>query len=323
MQPDDPQANAVQNAVRGGAEPAVDLTRWAWLSIIVGCAVFSMKIGAYFVSGSVGILSDGLESTTNIIAAVVALLALRRAARPPDERFHFGQGKAEYFSALVEGALIFGAAIVIIISATERLLHGGHLKADLGLGLWIAAVASVFNAVTAVALLRAGRKHRSMVLVADAKHLLADVWTSAGVLVGVGLVMLTDFQPLDPLVAIAVALNITITGYRLMRDSVTGLMDVALPEEDLALLTGVLGRYRRQDIDIHQVQTRGAGRHRFVSFHLLVPGAWSVQQGYDLACEVEHAIIEQLPGATVHINLQPSDDPRAHADQHQGQHRLW
>lgn len=303
--------------------PVADLTRWAWLSIVVGCTVFSMKIGAYFVSGSVGILSDGLESTTNIIAAVVALLALRRAARPPDERFHFGQGKAEYFSALVEGALIFGAAIIIIISASERLIHGGHLKPDLGLGLLVSAIASVFNALTAVALLRAGRKHRSMVLIADAKHLLTDVWTSLGVLVGVGLVMFTHFAALDPIVAIAVALNITVTGYRLMRDSISGLMDVALPAEDLILLVDVLGRFRTGEVDMHQVQTRGAGRHRFVSFHLLVPGSWSVQHGYDLACEIERGIVEALPGATVHINLQPADDPRAHADQHQGQHRLW
>lgn len=305
------------------ADHAVDLTRWAWLSIVVGCAVFSMKIAAYFMSGSVGILSDGLESTTNIIAAVIALLALRRAARPPDERFHFGQGKAEYFSALVEGALIFGAAIVIIISASERLIHGGHLKPDLGLGLAVASVASVFNGLTAVALMRAGRKHRSMVLVADAKHLLADVWTSAGVLVGVGLVLITHWQPLDPLVAIAVALNITLTGYRLMRDSVVGLMDVALPVEDLQALTDVLNRHRTGEIDIHQVQTRGAGRHRFVGFHLLVPGAWTVQQGFDLVCQIERDVAAALPGASVNINLQPVDDPRAHADQHQGQHRLW
>jgi cation diffusion facilitator family transporter len=309
--------------VEKSAGHSADLTRWAWLSIVVGCVVFTMKIGAYLVSGSVGILSDGLESTTNIIAAVVALLALRRASRPPDERFHFGQGKAEYFSALVEGALIFGAAIVIIISASERLLHGGHLKADLGLGLGVSSLASLFNAATAVALMRAGRKHRSMVLIADAKHLLADVWTSVGVLVGVGLVLITHWQPLDPLVAIAVALNITVTGYKLMRDSVVGLMDVALPEEDLHALADVLNRHRSEQIDIHQVQTRGAGRYRFVGFHLLVPGAWSVQQGFDLVCQIEHEVIDALPGATVNINLQPTDDPRSHADQHQGQHRLW
>lgn len=304
-------------------EVPVDLSRWAWLSIAVGCVVFSLKIGAYWVSGSVGILSDGLESTTNIIAAIVALLALKRAAQPPDERFHYGQGKAEYFSALVEGALIFVAAIFIIISAVDRLLHGGQLKDELGLGLAVSAVASLFNGGTAWALLKAGRKHRSMVLIADAKHLLTDVWTSVGVLVGVGLVMVTGYERLDPIVAILVAANIVVTGYGLMRDSVTGLMDIALPTSDLHLITGILGKHRTATIDFHQLQTRGAGRHRFVSFHLLVPGSWSVQQGYDLVKAIEAEITGALPGTTVDAFLQPAEDPRAHADQHQGQHPLW
>ncbi|HCK79829.1 MAG TPA: cation-efflux pump [Actinobacteria bacterium] len=282
-----------------------------------------MKLVAYGVSGSVGILSDALESTTNIIAAVIALLALRRAALPPNERFHFGQGKAEYFSALVEGALIFAAALVIIAAATERLLHGGHLKPDLGIGLAVSTVASGFNAATALVLSRAGRKHRSLVLIADAKHLMADVWTSAGVLVGVGLVALTDYQPLDPVVAILVAGNIVVTGYKLMRDSITGLMDVALPAEDLEVIATVLNTFRSDSIDMHQVQTRGAGRHRFIAFHLLVPGTWSVQEGYDLGCNIERALHEALPDAVVNISLQPADDPRSHEDQHEGQHRLW
>ena len=301
----------------------VDLTRWAWLSIVVGVVVFSMKIGAYFVSGSVGILSDGLESTTNIIAAVVALLALRRAALPPDRRFHYGQGKAEYFSALVEGALIFLAAIFIIVAAVERLLHGGHLKPDLGLGLLVASVASIFNAGTAFLLLRAGRKHRSMVLVADAKHLLTDVWTSVGVLVGVGLVAITHYQRLDPIVAILVAGNIVITGYGLMRDSINGLMDAALPSSDNEVIVEILSKHRNDDVDFHQLQTRGGGRHRFVSFHMLVPGNWTVQQGYDLSYAIEEDIKHALPDVAVDILLQAGDDPRAHADQHEGQHPLW
>lgn len=316
------------SASAAGSQPStddghVDLSKWAWLSIIVGCVVFSLKIGAYWVSGSVGLLSDGLESTTNIIAAVVALLALKRAARPPDPRFHYGQGKAEHFSALVEGALIFVAAIFIIISAVDRLLHGGALKDALGLGLIISCVASVFNGATAWALLKAGRKHRSVVLIADAKHLLTDVWTSVGVLVGVGLVLITGYERLDPIVAILVAANIVVAGYGLMRESVTSLMDIALPSSDLQHIVDILARHRSSEVDFHQLQTRGAGRHRFVSFHLLVPGTWSVQRGYDLACELEAEVRAAMPGATVAVHLQSADDPRAHEDQHEGQHRLW
>ncbi|MEY5144670.1 MAG: hypothetical protein RL745_31 [Actinomycetota bacterium] len=314
-------ANDVALQAKDRAAP-VDLSKWAVLSIAVGVAVFGMKMWAAWRTGSVGLLSDGLESITNIVAAVVALLALRRAAMPPSRRFHFGQGKAEYFSALVEGALILIAAMFIIVEAVKRLVHPRELE-SLALGLTITVVASIFNAATAWALLRAGRKHSSLVLQADGKHLLTDVWTSVGVIVGVALVSITGLRQLDPVVGIVVGLNIIYTGIGLMRQSVAGLMDVALPSTDHDVIIDILAKHRSTDIDFHQLQTRAAGRHRFVGFHLLVPGAWSVQQGYDLICTLEQEIEERLPGAVVNIILQPVDDPRAHADQHEGAQPLW
>jgi len=309
-----------KQAQRGGVH--VDLSRWAVLAIIVGVVVFALKMWAAYRTHSVGLLSDGLESITNIVAAVVALLALRRASMPPNARFHFGQGKAEYFSALVEGALILVAAALIIVEAADRLVHPTSLD-HLAFGLTIAAVASVFNGATAWALFRAGKAHSSLVLQADAKHLLADVWTSVGVIVGVGLVGLTGLKQLDPIVGIVVGLNIVYTGIGLLRQSVSGLMDVALPSADHQVIIDILSKHRNTDIDFHQLQTRAAGRNRFVGFHLLVPSAWTVQQGYNLICELEFEIEVALRGAIVDIILQPIDDPRAHADQHQGAQPLW
>lgn len=311
----------VEAGDRRRLEP-VDLSKWAILSIAVGVAVFTMKMWAAWRTGSVGLLSDGLESITNIVAAVVALLAIRRAAMPPSRRFHFGQGKAEYFSALVEGALILVAAVFIIVEAVKRLTHPRELE-SLAFGLVITTIASLINAATAWALLRAGKKHSSLVLQADGKHLLTDVWTSVGVIVGVGLVSVTGLRQLDPVVGIVVGLNIIYTGIGLMRQSVAGLMDVALPSSDHDVIIDILAKHRSADVDFHQLQTRAAGRNRFVAFHLLVPGSWTVQQGYDLVCTLEDEINSRLPEAVMNIILQPVDDPRAHADQHEGAQPLW
>lgn len=298
----------------------VSLTRFAWLSIATGFTVFGLKIVAYLLTGSVGLLSDALESTVNIVAAVIALIALKAAARPPDEKHHFGRGKAEYFSAQIEGFMILLAAVVIIGTAVERLITPRELEAA-GIGLAISTVASLLNGGVALVLLRAGREHRSPVLIADGRHLMTDVWTSFGVLVGVGLVYISGWTRLDALVALAVGVNIIITGIQLLRESTGALMDKSLSAEDHDAIATVLKKYASDEVKFHALQTREAGRDRFVSMHVLVPGSWNIQQGHDLLENVEEDIIAALPGTTVHTHIEPLDDPRSWEDEHDGQFR--
>lgn len=298
----------------------VNLTKFAWLSIATGFTVFGLKIVAYWFTGSVGLLSDALESTVNIVAAIIALLALKAASRPPDEKHHFGRGKAEYFSAQIEGFMILLAAIVIVATAIERIITPRELDNG-GWGLAISTFASLLNGGVAFILLRAGKEHRSPVLVADGRHLLTDVWTSFGVLVGVGLVYLTGWNRLDALVALAVGLNIVITGVQLLRESTVALMDKSLSDEEHDLIAAVLKKYACDEVKFHALQTREAGRDRFVSMHILVPGDWNIQQAHDLSENVEADIISALPGTTVHTHCEPLDDPRSWADEHDGQFR--
>lgn len=279
--------------------------------------VFALKLVAWGITGSVGLLSDAMESTVNIVAAVVALIALRTASKPPDARHHFGHGKAEYLSALFEGVMIVVAAALIVFTAVERLLNPVPLE-QLGIGLVISTVASVINGVVAFVLIRAGRRHRSIVLEADGKHLLTDVWTSAGVLVGMGLVALTGWDVLDPVIAIGVAVNIVVAGVILIRDSTAGLMDSALPESDHDVIRQILAKYSGPEVTFHAVQTRRSGRQRFVSAHVLVPGTWTVQRGHDLVEAVENDLGEALSDTTVHTHLEPLEDPRSWADQPSG-----
>lgn len=293
------------------------LTGWAWLSIAAAVVTIALKSGAYLLTGSVGLLSDALESVVNLGAAILALIALTVAARPADEKHHFGHGKAEYFSAGAEGIMIIGAAALIVISAVERLLNPRELQA-LDLGLLITLLATAINGGVGFAILGAGRRHRSITLVADGKHLLTDVWTSVGVLVGVGLVALTAWQPLDSIVAIAVAVNICWTGIGLIRHSSRGLMDHAIPASDARPVHEALAAFLASNagagVDVHGVQMREAGRDRFVSMHVLVPGEWSVARGHDLAEELEAAVQQALPGAIVHTHLEPTEDPRSYGD---------
>lgn len=295
------------------------LTRFAWLSLTASLAVLSLKLVAWAITGSVGLLSDAMESTVNVVAAAVALAALYTASRPADATHHFGRGKAEYFSALVEGLMIVIAAGLIIVTAVERLLNPRPLE-QLGVGLAISAVASIINGAVAMILIRAGRNHRSIALTADGKHLLTDVWTSVGVVVGVGLVALTGWDALDPVIAIAVALNIIVTGTKLMRQSTSGLMDATLPPEDHREIVAVLGSFESDDVHFHALQTRQAGRQRFVSVHVLVPGEWSVQQGHDKLEEIEQALHSALQDAHVHTHLEPLEDPRSWDVERGGHH---
>ncbi len=294
-----------------------DLSKYGVLSLVAGIVVLLMKLGAWKVTGSVGLLSDALESLVNIAAATVAIVALRAASRPPDQQHQFGHGKAEYFSALVEGAMIVVAATMIIFTAVERLLNPAPLE-EIGLGLAISVLASLINAGVAFILFRVGRRHRSAALIADGHHLLTDLWTTGGVLVGVLLVSLTGWDRLDPIIALAVAVNIIVVGVRLLRGSTSGLMDAALPDDDVETIRTVLRTYQRDDVVIHGLQTRQAGRQRFVSMHVLVPGAWTVDKGHDLCDSIETEIQEQLPGSACITHLEPLEDPRAWEDLHEG-----
>ncbi|NLT55348.1 MAG: cation transporter [Actinomycetales bacterium] len=297
----------------GTRDSAPSLTRYAWLSIAAAVATIFLKSGAYLVTGSVGLLSDAAESLVNLAAAIVALIALKVAARPADADHHFGHGKAEYFSAAFEGLMIFGAAAAILVSSVRRFLHPIPLE-SLGLGLAISLVATVVNGAVGVLLLRAGRRYRSTTLTADGKHLMTDVWTSAGVIVGVLLVGVTGWERLDPVVAAVVGLNILVTGSRMMAASMRSLLDAALPAADIDQVVAVLDRFRGPEVDFHGLQTRESGRYRFVSLHVLVPGLWTVHRGHDLVEEVEAAIREALPDTTVQTHLEPIEDARAYAD---------
>lgn len=288
-----------------------DLTRYALLSIVASIVVIALKVVAWRASGSVGLLSDAAESTVNVVAAVGAFVALKVASRPADADHNFGHTKAEYFSAVFEGVMIVVASAFIIVAAVDRLLNPSGLE-SVGLGLAISVAATVINAGVGLVLIRAGRAHRSLTLEADGKHLMTDVWTTAGVVVGVLLVALTGWLALDPLIAIAVAVNILVVGGRLVWQSGAGLMDTALPDEDRAALDAVLDRWRADDVDFHDVRTREAGHERFLQLHMLVPGEWSVQRGHDLVERVERDLVGALEHLHVTIHLEPIGDPRAY-----------
>jgi cation diffusion facilitator family transporter len=240
--------------------------------------------------------------------------------KPADKLHHFGRGKAEYFSASIEGFMILLAALIIVYTAVERIITPRELE-QIGWGLTISTVAALINGGAALILLRAGKLHRSPVLVADGKHLMTDVWTSAGVIVGVGLVVVTGWNRLDGIVALAVGLNIIVTGVNLLRSSTAGLMDKALSDEDHLKIVKVLTKYESDEVKFHELQTREAGRQRFVSMHVLVPGAWTIQKGHDLSEELEADIIAELPNTLVTTHVEPLEDERSWADQTEGQYR--
>jgi cation diffusion facilitator family transporter len=290
------------------------LVRYAWLSIAAALVTMAMKSVAYVLTGSIGFMSDAIESLVNVVGSVMALSMLTVAARPPDEEHRYGHDKAEYFSSFFEGSLIFAAAVGIGIAAIERLFQPRELE-QIGLGLIVSAAASAINLVAALVILRAGGRHESITLVANAKHLLTDVWTSVGVIAGVGAVALTGWKPLDPLVALAVAANIVFTGFAIVRQSVSGLMDSALPEEEERAVKAVLDRFMADGVQFHALRTRQAGSRRFVSVHVLVPGQWTVQRGHNLLERIEGGIRQALPSATVFTHLESLEDPASWEDE--------
>lgn len=295
--------------------PPVDLSKFAWLSVAAAVVTIGLKGGAAWLTGSVGLLSDAAESLVNLVAAIVALFALKVAIKPPDDNHPYGHSKAEYFSAAVEGVMIFVAAAFIIATSIERLLSP-RMPEQLGLGLTISVAASLVNGAVAMVLLKHGRKHGSATLVADGKHLMTDVITSVAVLVGVALVAVTNQPVLDPVVALLAGANILWTGFGLIRSSVDGLMDGSLPEQTNIELLEVLDRFREPGrIEFHAVRTRQAGNRQFMEFHILVPAAWSVRRGHDMTEDVIDALIEVVPGVRVSAHLEPIEDPRSYADE--------
>ena len=293
------------------------LIRYAWLSIAAAAVTIGLKAAAFALTGSVGLLSDALESLVNLAAAIAVLVALSVAARPPDEAHPYGYEKAEYFSSGFEGALILVAAGTITFAAGERLLQPQPV-APSAPGLAISVLASLVNFAVARVLLDAARTYRSITLEADAHHLMTDVWTSAGVIAGVGAVFVTGWLWLDAAIALAVAANIIRTGAGLVTRSVAGLLDAALPPDERALVQAILDRYAAahaaDGLQVHALRTRQSGPRRFLTVHVIVPGAWSVKRGHDVLEAIERDLRRALPGLTTSTHLEPLEDPASFAD---------
>ncbi len=284
------------------------LTQFAWISIAAAAITIVLKAVAYGLTGSVGLLSDAIESLVNLVGGIMALAMLTVAARPADEDHAFGHGKAEYFSSGVEGTLILIAAVTIGITSVERLITPRPLE-QVGLGLVVSVGASLINLGVALLLLRVGRQRKSIALEANAHHLMTDVWTSVGVIVGVGAVAITGWQRLDPIVAIAVAANIVWTGFGIVRQSISGLMDASLSPEDLRLIEEVLEPHRKNGLRFQALRTRRAGATGFVTMDVLVPGDWTVERGHELAEGIEVDLRRALPDVTVLTHLEPLKSP--------------
>jgi cation diffusion facilitator family transporter len=290
------------------AAPAPAPARYALISVAAALATIALKGGAYLLTGSIGLLSDALESLVNLVAALVALLALWVAARPADAEHTYGHTKAEYFSSGFEGVLIFLAAASIMYTAVRRLFHPQPIEAP-GIGLAISAAATAINFGTARLLFRAGRRNDSITLEADAQHLMTDVWTSVGVIVGVGAAVLTGWHRLDAIVAIAVAVNVLRSGGKLLWRSMLGLLDTSLPDDMVRAIREILDAHSADGARYHALRTRQAGARRFIAFHILVPGGWTVQRGHDLLETIEEQIRAAVPNSTIDTHLEPIEDP--------------
>ncbi len=289
------------------------LKRFAWLSIAAAILTIVLKAAAYFLTGSVGLLSDALESFVNLAGAIMALAMLSIASRPEDKDHHFGHSKAEYFSSGMEGGFIIIAAAGIAYTAIERLINPRPLE-QLGIGLTVSVVAGLINLGASLVIGYNGKKYNSITLSANSKHLMTDVWTSVGVLVGVGLVAITGWGPLDALVAIGVAINIVWSGVGIVKHSISGLMDTVLPDQELALISKKIEELLPEGVTYHAMMTRQAGARRFVSFHVLVPGTWTVEHGHVLLEKLEVQITQLLPNMVVFTHIEPLDDPASWSD---------
>jgi cation diffusion facilitator family transporter len=290
------------------------LRRYAWISVAAAVATIALKAGAYVLTGSVGLLSDAVESLVNLAGALMALWMLSVAAREPDDEHAFGHSKAEYFSSGVEGTLILVAAICIAIAAVDRLLSPRPLE-QIGLGLAVSVGASLVNFFVARILMDAGRRFQSVTLQAGSRHLMTDVWTSGGVVVALGAVFLTGWQRLDPIIGLVVAANIVLTGFRIVRESIGGLMDAALPVEERERVSAVIERHATDGVQFHALRTRRSGARTFLAVHVLVPGDWTVHRGHQLLERIEADVRAVLPGVTVFTHLESLQDPTSWEDQ--------
>jgi cation diffusion facilitator family transporter len=288
------------------------LTRFAWLSVAAAVCTIGLKTGAWRLTGSVGLLSDALESLVNLVAAVMTLAMLALAAKPPTEEHAYGYGKAEYFASGVEGALILLAAAAIAWTAVGRLRAPAPIE-QAWFGLAISTAASLINFGVARVLFRAARRYRSIALEADSRHLMTDVWTSGGVLVGVVAVALTGWQRLDPAIALVVAANIVWSGVIIVKRSALGLLDQALPREEQEAIASVLAEFG-PPVQFHALRTIQSGPRRFISLHVLVPGEWTVKRGHALLEEVERKLRQAVPSSTVFTHLEAVEDPTAFED---------
>lgn len=286
------------------------LKKFLYISIAAAILTISLKLIAYLLTNSVGILSDALESGVNLVAAVVALIMIRIAEKPPDQEHEFGHNKAEYFSSAVEGGLIVLAAFSIIWSALPRIISPQPLE-NVGMGLLVAVGASLINLAASNILIKNGKKYNSITLEADGKHLMTDVLTSAGVLLGIGLIKVTGWMRLDGIVAVGVAINIIWTGYTLIKRSALGLLDTAFPKDEMDSIRRVLEKYEQQNIQFHSLMTRQSGQRKFIFVHILMPGTMDIQQGHNLAEKVENDLRMLFPNTqtTVFTHLEPIEDP--------------
>jgi cation diffusion facilitator family transporter len=289
------------------------LNRYAWLSVGAALCTIVLKAFAWRLTDSVGLLSDAIESFVNLAGAVMALGMLSVAARPADDSHAYGHTKAEYFSSAFEGVLILAAAVWIAMEAVERLTDPRPIGSA-SIGLAVAALATAVNLATARILMSVGREAKSIALEADAHHLFTDVWTSIGVIAGVGLVWVTGWLWLDPTIALLVAANIVWTGWHLARRSAAGLMDASLPGAELKQIEAILAAYRQQGLEFHALRTRQAGSRAFVTMHVLVPGAWTVQQGHEWSERIEADLRRALPGVHVTTHIEPKEDPVSQVD---------
>ncbi len=289
------------------------LSRYALLSIGAAVATIGLKSAAYWITGSVGLLSDALESIVNLVAATFTLAMVVVATRPPDEDHRYGHDKVEYFASGLEGALILLAALAIAVAAITRLMTPQPIE-QVGLGLAVTVFASLINLAVSRALARVGRREGSIALEADAKHLMTDVWTSVAVVIGVAMVAFTGWVWLDPVIALAAAAHILATAVNLLRRSALGLMDTAIDAAQTMQLQTVLNRHGNDRVQFHALRTRQSGGRCFVSFHVLVPGDWTVQAGHALLERIEADVRAAIPNVTVFTHLEPIDDPAAWRD---------
>lgn len=294
-----------------------NLTRFAWLSIGVAVFTIALKSIAYFLTGSVGLLSDALESFVNLAGGLMALGMLTIAARPADENHTYGHNKAEYFSSGVEGTLILIAAILIMYTAIERIISPKELE-QVGIGLIVSVIASLANLAAALLLKKAGKQYNSISLTANSHHLMTDVWTSAGVVIAVGAVAITGWQILDPIIAILVAANIIWTGFGIIRSSISGLMDSSIPEEELNKIQEILGNIKEKEVQFHALRTRQSGPLKIISIHVLVPGSWTVNRGHKFITGIENDIRTTLTGSEVFTHLESLTDPTSMDDNPMG-----